>query len=77
MSFWADVPGKASGPGWVGENRHPDSYLSLLKAASIQNLRNSVSRELSPSYLMPSVRFIAMAPYSILHSLRGIAGRGC
>lgn len=63
--------------GWEKTGTYPDSYLSLLKAASIQNLRNSVSRELSPSYLMLSVRFIAMAPYSILHSLRGIAGRGC
>lgn len=27
MSLWADVPGKASGPGWVAENRHIPRFL--------------------------------------------------
>lgn len=63
--------------GWEKTGTYSGSDLSLLKAAPVQNLRNSVSTELRPPYLMLSVRFIAMAPFSILHSLRDIASSGC
>lgn len=57
---------------WEKTGTYPGSDLSTIKAASVQKLRSGVSRELSPPYLMLSVRFIAMAPYcSDVHTALG------